>query len=657
MANAANSAELRTLIQNATSSDSVINLTSAAIYSVTTLGKTSSNLLEPALPYSGYTIQSSEALTPPAQGASTPDALTREFSNTRIYQQNIDGPYSPGLIKDVELIYSTGNDALLSATSGNFSLSNVRFTGTHSGWAGNGNLYFSLTTFDAAAPLNVPLSLNNVSVTINGQGNGFDGTTGGSAFLHSWNNNGPVSITNSIFDESGFASTLNLLGTGASPSGTYTIANNLFNRNTTAANRTVRPEGNRLQNVNATLTGNTFSDGSYLDLHGDISGITIGAAATTNTFNTIRDPNTSAPGYGIRITAPNTPVSTKTLIGTTVFTGSGLPLKYVNAAANTSYTLTGGTITVNGSAFTNLIAGGQAADTISGTANADWINGDDGADNISGLAGNDSLLGGAGNDTILGGDNNDTIEGGEGADSLNGGNGIDTLSYANSSAAVTVNLLTNTASGGDAAGDTISLFENLIGSANADSLTGNTAANIITGEAGADTLSGGSGSDTLDGGLGNDIIIGGTQADTLTGGLGRDRFVWRTTDGTDTITDFTTAQDDQMALADIFNNTAPNNNLAVADYATATTFLTVSNADDNKVIEITTSQTAGQIGINIAGLTNAYILVFNSTVGNAQLIFDTNWGDAGSRIVAANLTSINSLALTNAFTNTNFWII
>ena len=112
-----------------------------------------------------------------------------------------------------------------------------------------------------------------------------------------------------------------------------------------------------------------------------------------------------------------------------------------------------------------------------------------------------------------------------------------------------------------------------------------------------------------------------------------------------------------MALADIFNNTAPNNNLAVADYATATTFLTVSNADDNKVIEITTSQTAGQIGINIAGLTNAYILVFNSTVGNAQLIFDTNWGDAGSRIVAANLTSINSLALTNAFTNTNFWII
>jgi Ca2+-binding RTX toxin-like protein len=220
-----------------------------------------------------------------------------------------------------------------------------------------------------------------------------------------------------------------------------------------------------------------------------------------------------------------------------VFTGAGLALKYVNATANTSYTLTGGTITVGGITFVNLIAGGQGDDVISGVLNvADWINGDDGNDSISGLAGNDSILGGAGNDTI---------EGGIGSDTLNGGTGTDTLSYASSSAAVTVNLLTPSASGGDATGDTISLFENLIGSANADTLTGNNAVNTIEGGAGADTLDGGAGIDTLSyasssaavivnlltpsasgGDAAGDVIsnfenlIGSANADTLTGNNG-----------------------------------------------------------------------------------------------------------------------------------------
>jgi|LakMenEpi03Aug12_release.lakeMendotaPanAssembly.Ray.scaffolds.fasta_scaffold216012_1 Ca2+-binding RTX toxin-like protein len=407
MANAATSAELRTLIQNANSLDPIINLTTAtppgSPYSVITLGKTSSNISEPAFPFSGYTIQSSVPLTPPARGASTATQLTREFSNTRIYQQNIDGPYSPSLIKDVEFIYSSGSDALLSARTGNFALSNVRFTGTHGGWANNGNKYFSLTSFNAAAPITVALSLTNVSVTLSGQGNGFNGTAGGSAFLHNWNNNGPVTIANSIFDERGFASTFNFLGSGASPSGSYAISNNNFIR---SGSKTVRPEGNRLQNVIASVSANTFSDGSYLDLRENISAITL----TSNTFSTLTS------GFGIRVTSPNTGAA-PTLTGTNVFTGTGLPLKYVNTAANSSYTLSGA-VTVSGTAFSNLIAGGQGADTISGTTNADWINGDNGADSISGLDGNDSILGGVGADTINGGLGVDTLTGGANADAF-----------------------------------------------------------------------------------------------------------------------------------------------------------------------------------------------------------------------------------------------
>jgi hypothetical protein len=146
------------------------------------------------------------------------------------------------------------------------------------------------------------------------------------------------------------------------------------------------------------------------------------------------------------------------------------------------------------------------------------------------------------------------------------------------------------------------------------------------------------------------------DADTLSGGLGNDRFQWRDGDGTDTITDFTTTND-QFALADVFANTTPGNTLIGTDYLTATSMANVTNQNDDKVIEIASSQTATQISVNIGGLSNTYILVFNSTVGNAQLIFDGNWANAGGRQVVANLTSINSLALTNAFTNTNFFVI
>ena len=66
---------------------------------------------------------------------------------------------------------------------------------------------------------------------------------------------------------------------------------------------------------------------------------------------------------------------------------------------------------------------------------------------------------------------------------LNGGTGDDTASYAASSTGVNIDLSMNTATGGDATGDTLNSIENLIGSGAAATLTGANGSNIISGGA------------------------------------------------------------------------------------------------------------------------------------------------------------------------------
>ena len=84
-------------------------------------------------------------------------------------------------------------------------------------------------------------------------------------------------------------------------------------------------------------------------------------------------------------------------------------------------------------------------------------------------------------------------------------------------------------SGGDAAGDTVVNFENLIGSGHNDTLFGNSGNNILTGLAGIDVLNAGTGSDQMFGGDDNDQFqINATftaDADTYDGGSGIDEII------------------------------------------------------------------------------------------------------------------------------------
>ncbi|MBZ6077521.1 calcium-binding protein [Microvirga puerhi] len=133
---------------------------------------------------------------------------------------------------------------------------------------------------------------------------------------------------------------------------------------------------------------------------------------------------------------------------------------------------------------------------------------------VNGTAGDDIYVGtnaeannpNIGNDELNGAGGNDLLIGGTGADKLDGGDGIDTASFQYATSGVSASLATGTGTGGEAAGDTYTNIENLLGSNFADTLVGG---------AGSNKLDGGAGNDYLDGGDGADVMIGGTGSDTF----------------------------------------------------------------------------------------------------------------------------------------------
>ena len=147
-------------------------------------------------------------------------------------------------------------------------------------------------------------------------------------------------------------------------------------------------------------------------------------------------------------------------------------------------------------------------------------------ENLIGSDKGDTLTGDGEVNRIQGGEGSDIIEGGAGFDDLDGGTDAgrdtskDTLSYANEGVGVVVNL----DDGGSQTSnrDTISNFENVIGSNEGDTITGDDEDNTLQGGAGVDTLRGGAGVDTLEGGADGDFLYGDAGVDTLRGGEGGD---------------------------------------------------------------------------------------------------------------------------------------
>jgi Ca2+-binding RTX toxin-like protein len=314
----------------------------------------------------------------------------------------------------------------------------------------------------------------------------------------------------------------------------------------------------------------------------------------------------------------------------------------------------------------NLAGSGGASRVVIGSGQRDYLHTSEGWDSLVGNAGDDTLVSSGGQDTLIGGAGVDSLVGGMGDDLLTGGldvdrfrvdAGTDTITdlgfggpdaliiAAGATANATIGGHWVASAGSNNAG-TANVFANgfnvnvgivsgtsgwalsnahargvgLIGSGNADTITGGTGADTLRGQAGADSLAGGHGGDQLFGGQGDD---------TMTGGLGVDRFV--VDFGTDTITDFGAGGSDVLvALAG-----ATANATLVADWVATGGSANVGIANLSAVgFDVHLTAAVGTVGWNVsnAGDANAVTLVGSARADllTGGLGADTLSGGAGN---------------------------
>ena len=193
-------------------------------------------------------------------------------------------------------------------------------------------------------------------------------------------------------------------------------------------------------------------------------------------------------------------------LGDEVFDASGTDLvqSYINynLGSTIEYLRLMGTNALNGTgnALSNIVWVNGANNVVDGGANAsngDTISYEYGAH--SGITLDLSITGaqatgGSGLDTVTNFENligsayDDLLSGNAGANVLDGSEGTDTLSYANSAYAVVVDLTAQRAVS-NAVTDVVRNFENVVGSAFDDVMTGDLGDNIFVGGAGSDTVS------------------------------------------------------------------------------------------------------------------------------------------------------------------------
>ncbi|MDX2263429.1 MAG: DUF4214 domain-containing protein [Hyphomicrobiales bacterium] len=486
-------------------------------------------------------------------------------------------------------------------------------------------------TVHSSVTFTLGANVENLTLTgaaaINGTGNALDNILSGNAGVNTLtggagNDTYIVQNATDVVTEASSAGTDTVLS-----SVSFTLGSNVENLTLTGADA-INATGNALDNL---LTGNAA-----------VNTLTGGAGNDTYVVQNTDDVVSEAASAGTDTVVSSVTYTLSTNVENLTLTGQGA-INATGNTANNVITANAGDNALDGGAGTDTVSyaaalsavtvslaltgaqatGGSGTDTLSGFEN---LTGSAFNDILTGAAGVNTLTGGKGDDTYYVQDTTDIVTeaAGEGTDTvhssvtftlganvenltltgaaaingtgnasnnvivanagnnvLGGGTGTDTVNYATATSGVTVNLGVTTAQAtGGSGSDTLTGFENIIGSAFADTLTGSasvanrltggagndtyviqdasdrvvelldegvdtvsssvsyfldanvenltltgTAAinatgnglnNTITGNSGANTLDGGAGDDTLAGGLGDDIYIVDSVLDTVT---------------------------------------------------------------------------------------------------------------------------------------------
>jgi len=268
-------------------------------------------------------------------------------------------------------------------------------------------------------------------------------------------------------------------------------------------------------------------------------------------------------------------------------------------------------------------------------------------------------------DTIAMTADNAVVEGGAGADKLSATGKNSTLSYEHSIAGVQIDLGKKTAAGGDAIGDTISGFVNVVGSQFNDVLIGNTNANKFTGGSGNDTIIGGGGADSvIYSGNKSDYSITLNQDGSYSVKDNRDG----SPDGTDSVSAVSMLVFQDAAFATIDPSKAPvitskltlTNNALSAITGTAVAGSTVAIFEGNVVVGTTTADAKGNwVATPLTRLTEgSHSLIAkivdsggNTSLASNSLVFTVDTIASTKPIFALDVSSDSGMSATDKITN------
>src|SRR5579883_1118692 len=404
------------------------------------------------------------------------------------------------------------------------------------------------------------------------------------------------------------------------------------------------------------LTGGTGSDTFTPSGSGSLSGtVDGGAGANTLDFSlygkgvTVNLATGAAPGLNGGLSGGFAHI--QTFVGNQGTSNN----KLIGPASATTYTLTSATAGAlsSGQTFSNFqILAGSGSDSLLGpNVDTAWVIQGANTGNLTAggvsttFSGMKNVTGGSGNDSFQ------FLAGSKLSGNLDGGAGSNTLDYSLYGKGVTVNLGTGSAT----AVAVVKNIQTVVGSPDADSLTGDAHNDTLAAGGGADTLAAGSG------GGNHTFILAATQATgtTITGGSGSDTLVGPDTTNTWIVNGSGSGTVDGWSFKSVANLIGGSGNdtfkfsgsgslSGTIDGGAGANTLDYSKYSSNVLVALATGAASAVNGGKAGGFANIESFVGSSTASKSTLV-----GPASATTYTLSTATSGSLSSGQTFTNFN----